>query len=144
MTTQKLIYISGIGYVTPKYKEIRDNAKKLIADIKESLGSLPYGVCSIDYRIMDEETSRVRILIDGYKKSILTSLKWQIIELLRSKFPGVDLRKAKVNGYDIWCLYFSDGNFNNYCTGVDLFLTEELYRKQEEIRAEAEQAMNYV
>lgn len=82
---------------------------------------LPNGlVKEFSVRAFDMEEGRIRIQVSSsWGKEIIIRVKKVVGDKLQERFPEQRFVHSKTRGYKIWCLHFSDGNFNCYAAGID-------------------------
>lgn len=115
--------------------------KQLILDNFATIYSIVGSYC--DFAI-DDKAETFKITLNWTNKSELQAWKAEIIQLISNHF-GFKSYHATNRGFTTWNVHFSDGNWNCYGTGIVLRKSEieAQVRRQEEMRAESEEAMNY-
>lgn len=116
---RQLVYLPGIGHVSQAYASLRSHLR----DLTKS-----FNFDNVSGQILNEDTSRVRIVVEGLNQSQIVKQKHEIAAKVREIYPGIRLLNSRVRNHSIWCCYFSDGNFNTYACGFEFNLPTEAER----------------
>lgn len=114
-------YLQGIGHLSQAEYDLRMYAKQLKSEIQTALGDM--GVDVHVYTIGDKLEVVVGSVYKELVREAKDSLKSYLMNRKENEPTWVRLCHATHDGFKLWASRFSDGNFNEYRSGVTIYLS---------------------